>query len=68
MSRDPPFLLLSLGNSSGFKSDEQVMGELRDGDPSILALCRNKVLWVNVTTLGQGQDVDVARRIRDVLS
>ncbi len=68
ITRDLPFLLLGLDRVAKYTTDQQVMTELRDGEPSILALCRNKTLWVNVTTLQPGEDALVAHRVTQILS
>ncbi len=68
IEQDPPFLLLSLGHVTGYKSDRRVMSDLRDGEPSILALCRSGTLWINVATLQPGEDAMVADRLVELLS
>lgn len=68
ITRDPPFLLLDVGKCPGFRSADQMMADLRNGEPSILALCRGTTLWLNVSTLEPGQDELVTARVLQILN
>lgn len=64
---DAPLILIDLRPSQA-PSDRQLMDALRNGTPSIMALCRNRVLYVNVSTLQPDEDMVVADRLIELLA